>query len=173
MKYHELDHGSNIPDTFRVVVEIPLHSRNKYEIHEGLLKLDRVLHSSLIYPANYGFIPRTLAKDGDALDVLVWTRFPLASMAIVEVRPLAMLKMKDEEGEDNKILVVPIHDHFYKRTRGLDSVQEGLLNEIDQFFRRYKELEEGKDTDVVGWFGKKEAKNCIMESAKRYQNTSH
>jgi inorganic pyrophosphatase len=84
-----------------------------------------------------------------------------------------MLKMKDEEGEDNKILVVPIHDHFYKRARGLDNVQEGLLNEIDQFFRRYKELEEGKDTDVVGWFGKKEAKQCIMESAERYKKTSH
>ncbi|TFF98138.1 MAG: inorganic diphosphatase [Promethearchaeota archaeon] len=173
MNYHELDFGSNIPDSFLAVVEIPLHSRNKYEIHEGFLNLDRVLHSSLIYPANYGFIPRTLAKDGDALDVLVWTRFPLASMAIVEVRPLAMLKMKDEAGEDNKILVVPIHDHFYKRTRGLKDVQEGLLNEIDQFFRRYKELEEGKDTDVVGWFDKEEAKKCIMDSVERYKKKSH
>jgi inorganic pyrophosphatase len=173
MKYHELDPGSNIPISFRVVVEIPLHSRNKYEIHDGFLYLDRVLHSSLIYPANYGFIPQTLAKDGDALDVLIWTRFPLTSTAIVKVRPLAMLKMKDEEGEDNKILVVPIHDHFYKRTKGLNDVQEGLLNEIDQFFRRYKELEEEKDTNVVGWFEKNEAKRCIMEAVERYKNSSH
>mgnify|MGYP006292023525 CR=1 FL=1 len=170
MKYHEKEQTKDIPETFYVVVEIPSQCRNKYEIHNGFLMLDRVLHSSLIYPLNYGFLPQTLAKDGDALDALIWTRFPLASLAVVHVRPLAMLKMEDEEGEDNKILTVPLNNNFFNQTREFEDIQKGLLSEIKQFFRRYKELEEGKDTKVLGWFGKKEAKDCILESLKRYKN---
>ncbi|MGV9198559.1 MAG: inorganic diphosphatase [Promethearchaeia archaeon] len=171
MKYHEKEQTSDIPDTFYVVVEIPAQSRNKYEIHEGFLMLDRVLHSSLIYPLNYGFLPRTLAKDGDALDALIWTRFPLNSQAIVHVRPIAILKMVDEAGEDNKILTVPINDSFFKETEGYEDVQKGLLREIEQFFRRYKELEEGKESKVQGWFNKKEAKSCIRDALKRYNKS--
>lgn len=172
MDYHALSLGKNAPETFRAVVEIPKESRNKYEIHEGLLQLDRVLHSPLSYPTNYGFIPRTKAKDGDALDVLVWSRFPLNPCCVVHVRPLGMLKMRDEEGIDNKILAVPRKDPFFKYAEGVHDVQESLLNEMAQFFRRYKELEEDKITEVEGWFGREEAKKVIMEGTERYRNAT-
>ncbi|MFO8018385.1 MAG: inorganic diphosphatase [Promethearchaeia archaeon] len=173
MKYHDKQQTTDIPKNFYVVVEIPSQSRNKYEMEDGFLMLDRVLHSSLIYPLNYGFIPQTLAKDGDALDALIWTRFPLTSPSIVQVRPLAMLKMIDEAGEDNKILTVPINDNFFSQTEGYEDIQKGLLSEIKQFFRRYKELEEGKESKVQGWFGKKEAKDCIRDSLERYKNSTN
>ncbi len=169
MNYHDIDVGDKVPENFRAVIEIPRDSRNKYEIHEELLILDRVLHSSLRYPTNYGFIPKTKAKDGDALDILVWSRFPLDTRCVVIVRPLGMLKMRDEEGEDNKILAVLINDPFFEDTKGIEDVQEGFLNEMTQFFKRYKELEEGKNTQVEGWFDKETAKDYILEAMERYK----
>lgn len=170
MNYHDIELGDNVPESFRAVIEIPRESRNKYEMHDELLILDRVLHSSLTYPTNYGFIPRTRAKDGDALDVLVWSRFPLDPRCIVNVRPLGMLKMRDEEGEDNKILAVPFNDPFFVETSDIDDVQEGFKKEITQFFKRYKELEEGKTTKVKGWFDKELAKQYLLEAIERYKN---
>jgi len=170
MNYHDIELGDNVPETFRAVIEIPRESRNKYEMHDELLILDRVLHSSLTYPTNYGFIPRTKAKDGDALDVLVWSRFPLDPRCIVNVRALGMLKMRDEEGEDNKILAVPFNDPFFVETLDIDDVQEGFKKEITQFFKRYKELEEGKTTEVKGWFDKELAKQYLLEAIDRYKN---
>jgi inorganic pyrophosphatase len=169
MDFHDIEIGENVPETFRAIIEIPRDSRNKYELQGELLILDRVLHSSLSYPTNYGFIPRTKAKDGDALDVLVWSRFPLDTRCVVIVRPLGMLKMRDEEGEDNKILAVLINDPFFEDTRGIKDVQEGFLKEMTQFFKRYKELEEGKTTQIGGWFNKEEAKKNILEAMERYK----
>ncbi|TFF93914.1 MAG: inorganic diphosphatase [Promethearchaeota archaeon] len=170
MNYHDIEIGDKVPEIFRAVIEIPRESRNKYEIHDELLILDRVLHSSLTYPTNYGFIPRTLAKDGDALDVLVWSRFPLDPRCIVTVRPLGILKMKDEEGEDNKVLAVPFNDPFFEDTLDINDVQEGFKKEMTQFFKRYKELEEGKTTKIEGWFNKTTAKEFILKAMERYKN---
>jgi inorganic pyrophosphatase len=168
MNYHDIDIGENVPEIFRAVIEIPRESRNKYEMHDELLILDRVLHSSLTYPTNYGFIPQTQAKDGDALDVLVWSRFPLDPRCVVTVRPLGMLKMRDEQGEDNKILAVPYNDPFFEDTLDIEDVQEGFLKEMTQFFKRYKELEEGKTTTVKGWFPKEVAKEYLLDAMERY-----
>jgi len=170
MNYHDIEIGDKVPEIFRAVIEIPRESRNKYEIHDELLILDRVLHSSLTYPTNYGFIPRTLAKDGDALDVLVWSRFPLDPRCIVTVRPLGILKMKDEEGEDNKVLAVPFNDPFFEDTLDINDVQDGFKKEMTQFFKRYKELEEDKTTKIEGWFNKATAKKFILKAMERYEN---
>ncbi|MBD3197488.1 MAG: inorganic pyrophosphatase [Candidatus Lokiarchaeota archaeon] len=170
MNYHDIDVGKEIPESFQAVIEIPRESRNKYEIEGELLILDRVLHSSLSYPTNYGFIPKTHAKDGDALDILVWSRYPLHPRCIVTARPLGVLKMKDEQGEDNKVLAVPVNDPFFEETLEIQDVQEGFLKEITQFFKRYKELEEGKATEVKGWFGGEVAKENIVEAMERYKN---
>jgi inorganic pyrophosphatase len=171
MRYHDFGLGEKCPEIFNVVVEIPKDSRNKYEIEGGFLILDRVLHSSLSYPTNYGFLPQTLAKDGDALDALVWSRYALVPQCIVKVRPLGVLKMRDEEGEDNKILAIPIKEHFFDDLKDIEDVQEGFLKEISQFFLRYKELEEGKVSEIDGWFGKKEAKQFIKKAYERNLKT--
>lgn len=169
-KFHSIDVGGNVPDTFRAVIEIPQENRNKYEIHDGLLMLDRVLHAPLSYPMNYGFIPNTKAKDGDPLDVLVWSRYPFTPLCVVPSRALGMLKMRDEEGEDNKILAVTLNDAFFDGFQDVDNVQENLLKEVSHFFKRYKELEENKTTKVKGWYNKKTAKEYIIEAVKRYKN---
>lgn len=168
--YHSLDIGKNVPNSFKAVVEIPRESRNKYEIKNNYLTLDRVLHSPLLYPTNYGFIPQTKAKDGDALDTLIWTRFPLDPRCIVSVRPIGILEMRDEEGIDNKILAVPTNDPFFREIKSIKDVQNNLLREMSQFFRRYKELEEEKTTQVKNWYGKDKAKSTILEAKERYEH---
>jgi inorganic pyrophosphatase len=140
------------PGLVEVVVEIPRGSRNKYEFdHErGVLVLDRVLYSSVHYPTDYGFIPGTLALDGDALDALVVVDEPTFPGCHIVARPIGVLDMRDEKGTDNKILAVPIGDPRFASIRDLHDIDPHWLKEIENFFQTYKALED-KWTDLVGW----------------------
>ena len=146
-------HDVPLPDDLETfvpaVIEIPRGSKLKYEIDKatGLLVLDRVLYSSVHYPANYGFIPRTLADDGDALDILVLMQEPVAPLAIVRARALGGLKMRDDKGEDDKIVAVCIDDPAFSHYTDIAQLPPHLMLELDRFFRDYKILE-GKETVV-------------------------
>jgi inorganic pyrophosphatase len=136
-----------------VIVEIPQGSRNKYEMDHasGRIRLDRMLFTSTSYPLDYGFVPGTLAEDGDPLDAMVLLEEPTFPGCLVVARPVAVFWMLDEHGPDAKILTVPARDPRYAATRGLADVPGHLTAEIGHFFDIYKELEPGKGTDVRGW----------------------
>lgn len=168
---HDLPIGRRPPDILNTYVEIPRGSRNKYEVDKetGVLIFDRLLYSAVHYPGDYGFIPRTLADDGDALDVLILITAPTVPGCLVEVRPLGMFRMRDEKGIDHKILAVPLSDPFMEEYHELDDVPPHTLREIDHFFAVYKELE-NKETVTGGWSGRAEAVTAIEESIQRYQD---
>ena len=154
--------------TINVLVEIPRGSRNKYEFDKetGRIKLDRVLHSSVTYPADYGFIPDSLSADGDPLDVLVITRFPTFPGCVVEARPVALIDMIDTKEGDEKIVAVPVGDPQFASWNELEDIPEALKNEINEFFKTYKNLEPGKFVEIQGWKGKEEAEAMIKKSQK-------
>ena len=156
-----------------IVVEITKGSRNKYEIDKesGRTRLDRVLSSSVSYPADYGFLPNTLYDDGDALDVLVINRFPTVPGCVVPVRPIAVFKMIDSGSSDEKIIAVPDGDKYYKEWSDLKDIPEALKNEIEEFFRTYKNLEKGKYVEVKGWDGVKLAEEIIQKSLEAVKKT--
>ncbi|MER3436685.1 MAG: inorganic pyrophosphatase [Chloroflexota bacterium] len=156
--------------TVRAFIEIPRGSRNKYEYDEQarIFRLDRVLYSSVHYPADYGFIPETLAEDGDHLDILVLVQEPTFPGCVIEARPLGGLEMHDEKGSDFKVLAVPIGDPRYAHVATLDDVGEHWLREIETFFATYKLLEP-KQTEVLGWHDVHTALRVIAECRERYQ----
>lgn len=153
------------PTVVSAVVEVPYGSSNKYEYDPelGVFRLDRVLYSPMHYPGEYGFVPRTLARDGDPLDILVMGREPLFPGCVVRVRPLAYLEMIDENEEDQKVLAVPVDDPRFNGFTSLDDVARHRLREIEHFFAIYKELE-GKVTQIGDWRGIKETHELIRES---------
>ena len=156
-------------ESIEAVVEIVRGSRNKYEINEktGAVHLDRVLYSSVHYPTDYGFIPETLAEDGDALDVLIVVQEPTIPGCHVQVRPLGMLEMSDEKGLDHKIVAVPVADPRFSGMRRLSDLAEHWLLEIRTFFLTYKILE-NKPTEVGDWHDLDRAWQTIRESEERY-----
>lgn len=135
-----------------VIVEIPQGSRNKYEMDKetGRIFLDRVLFSSVHYPTDYGFVPDTLADDGDPVDVLIVTNEPTFPGCLVHARPIGVLDMRDEKGVDHKVLAVPIGDPRFDEVNNLSGISPHWLREIENFFQTYKSLED-KFTEVVGW----------------------
>jgi inorganic pyrophosphatase len=136
-----------------VTIEIPTDSDPvKYEVDDmtGEIYLDRFLNVAMRYPCNYGYIPSTLAEDGDPIDVLVLSPYPLLSQCIAKCRPVGMLEMSDEDGRDFKILAVP-DDEMYENIQCIDDVDKSLLRKIEHFFTHYKDLEDGKWTVVKGW----------------------
>ena len=160
-------------NSITVVVEIPKGCRNKYEFDKknNRIVFDRMLFSSVHYPSDYGYIPETLALDGDPLDaiVLVWeATFP---GCVIESKPIGLFKMWDEKGEDDKILCVPVRDPLWNHINDLSEVPPHLLKEIDHFFSIYKDLEM-KKVRVEGWRSLKEAREVIVESRLRYQKAS-
>lgn len=157
-----------------VYVEIPRGSRNKYELDKktGHIRLDRVLYSSVHYPADYGFIPQTLGEDTDPLDVLLLVEEPTFPGCVVEARVVGVLEMSDEKGRDHKILAVPLGDPRLAHMTELDQVSPHWLLEIENFFQTYKRLED-KATEVVGWAPVPEALRVIREAYQRYAATSH
>ncbi len=158
---------------FEVLIEIPKGSRNKYEYDKkrGMLKLDRMLFSSVHYPSDYGFFPETLALDGDPLDALVLVGEPTFPGCLIDVKPIGLFKMHDEKGPDEKILCVPIADPMWNYLETLDDVPPHLLLEIEHFFKIYKDLEK-KKTGVEGWEGDMDKTyQIIKESQERYRNT--
>lgn len=153
-----------------VIVEIPKGSRNKYEYdaEKQVFKLDRMLFSSVHYPSDYGFIPETLAEDGDPLDALVLVSEPTFPGCLIETKPIGLFKMWDEKGVDYKILCVPLKDPQWNWLNRLADVPQHLLREIEHFFQVYKELEE-KKTGVEGWENHQEALEVISKAKERYK----
>ena len=151
------------------VIEIPKGSRNKYEIdHDtGAVWLDRMLFTATQYPTDYGFVPHTLAADGDPLDVLVLLDEPTFPGCHIHVRPVGVFRMSDESGDDDKILSVPSTDPRWERLRDLEDLPTHLTEEISHFFAVYKELEPGKGTDVRGWRGAEEAERVVLSAQQR------
>jgi inorganic pyrophosphatase len=152
------------------VVETPANSRNKYELDKeyGLFKLDRVLHSTVHYPGDYGFIPRTLFEDGDPLDVLVLMKEPSFPGCIVTARPLGVLRMRDHGQPDDKILAVPLRDPYYEEYFDIADLPQHLLREIDYFFSTYKALE-GKTVVTQEWEKSELAMQEIAHSMELYR----
>jgi inorganic pyrophosphatase len=155
-----------------VVVEIPRGCRNKYEAdHEtGVIWLDRTLFTATQYPADYGYLPDTLAEDGDPLDALVLIDEPAFPGCHVRARPLGVFWMRDEQGPDAKILSVLKSDPRWEDVDDLDGLPRHLLNEIAHFFEIYKTLEPGKMTETGGWDGAKAAERVVLEARERYRS---
>jgi len=154
------------PSDVTVVIEIPKGSRNKYEMDPatGHLVLDRMLFTSMVYPADYGFIEGTLGGDGDALDALVFVGEPTFPGCRIQVRPIGLFRMSDEKGPDEKILCVPLRDPMWSHIERLGDVNENLLNEIEHFFQVYKELEH-KEV-ATGGFGDRDEAVAVIEAAR-------
>lgn len=174
MNLDNLPLGENVPSDINVVIEIPSHgSPVKYEVEKdsGTLMVDRFMGTAMFYPCNYGFLPHTLSEDGDPVDVLVVTPVPLISGSVIRCRPVGMLEMIDEAGEDHKVLAVPVS----KLTKLYDHVQKpqdmhgDLLDQITHFFEQYKALESGKWVKVENWVGVERAHEEILSSIKRYE----
>lgn len=161
--------GHQAPQIVNAIVEIAKETHNKYEYDEELdiIKLDRVLHSPMHYPVDYGFIPETRSKDGDHLDVMIITNSPVFTGCLIEVRPVGVLIMSDENGDDEKILAVPLKNPNYDHIKTLKDVEPHFLKELVHFFTEYKRLEE-KDVSVKGWLNRTEAYKIIKESNKVY-----
>lgn len=158
--------------TFDVLIEIPKGSRNKYEYDFELKKIrfDRMLFSSMMYPADYGFVPETLALDGDPLDVLVLVTEPTFPGCVMEVKPIGVFHMTDEKGPDEKIICVPVSDPIASKFQNLSELNPHLVLEIEHFFKVYKDLEK-KKVDVGGWGDVDEAKEIVLACEKRYQES--
>jgi inorganic pyrophosphatase len=165
--------GKDLPNDFNVVIEIPMHGEPvKYEVDKesGAIFVDRFMSTSMHYPCNYGYIPHTIAGDGDPVDVLVITQFALPPGVVVRCRPIGMLSMTDEAGADGKLLAVPVDKltQMYSDVHSPDDVPRILLEQIAHFFAHYKDLEPGKFVKINGWGGIDVARNEIMEGVGRY-----
>ncbi|MEJ7812856.1 MAG: inorganic diphosphatase [Gemmatimonadaceae bacterium] len=167
--WRDLSPGAHAPEIVTTVVEIPSGSRNKYELDKdsGLIRLDRVLYSAVHYPGDYGFIPRTLAEDGDPTDVLVLLNEPTFPGCLIDARPIGVLRMLDRGDPDDKVLAVPSNDPFYDEYFDIADIPQHYLKEVEHFFRIYKDLE-GKRVQTVGWEKSERAMQVITESIARY-----
>ncbi len=171
--FHHIKIGKKAPKLVNVIIEIPKDSHNKYEYDEelDLIKLDRVLHSPMFYPADYGFIPETRSDDGDHLDVLVLTNAPVFPGCLLEVRPIGALIMSDENGRDEKILAVPARNPNYHHIKKLHDIPAHMLEEIEHFFAEYKFLEKKeKGVKINGWIGRVETYKLIKSAYKKFQD---
>lgn len=169
-----IEAGQKLPDDVNVVIEIPAQSHPvKYEMDKasGVLKVDRFLGAAMFYPCDYGFVPYTLSEDGDPVDVLVVSPYPLLAGVVIRCRPVGLLRMTDESGQDAKILAVPIAKltTLYQHVHQPTDFHPTLLRTIEHFFQHYKDLEEGKWVKVDGWENVESAKKEILASVKRYQ----
>ena len=174
MNLDRVDAGRNVPNDVNVVIEIPMNGDPvKYELDKatGALFIDRFMSTAMHYPCNYGYIPHTLSDDGDPVDVLVITPFPLIPGVVVRCRPLAVLKMTDEAGGDEKVLAVPIDrlTSMYTGVKSLADLPAIQVERITHFFEHYKDLEPGKWVKVDGWLGVVEAQQAIVDGVARYK----
>jgi inorganic pyrophosphatase len=170
--WRDLPPGRHPPEEVTAVIEIPFGTRNKYELDKttGLIRLDRVLYSSMHYPGDYGFIPRTLYLDGDPLDIVVLVKEQTFPGCLIDVRPLGILRMLDKGEPDDKVLGVPLHDPYYEEFYDIADIPRHLLKEIEHFFERYKDLE-GKRVQILGWEKSDVAMRVIRESIELYDRT--
>ncbi|MDE3246988.1 MAG: inorganic diphosphatase [Acidobacteriota bacterium] len=169
MTHPSLGPGDHAPDVINAIVEIPTGSRVKYEFDHatGMIFVDRVLFSPFHYPAEYGFIPKTLAPDGDPCDVLVLINGTTYPGVIIRARPVGLLKMHDEHGQDDKVLCVADKDPNYAHVETLGDLPPHFMKEVEHFFLTYKDLEQ-KDVHSDGWAGKDEAKAFVMQCIHAY-----
>ncbi|HET8979255.1 MAG TPA: inorganic diphosphatase [Solirubrobacteraceae bacterium] len=154
------------------MVEIPMGSRNKYEFDPELggIKFDRFVSASVVYPTDYGFIPETLALDGDELDVLVCVSEPTFPGCLVPVRPIGMFCMRDEKGKDDKVVCVPVHDPRWNVYSECDELPKSLRDEITHFFSVYKDLDLDRHSEPTGWQGRRVALETIADAQERFRS---
>lgn len=177
MSFNQIPAGKSLPDDFYVVIEIPAAAAPiKYEIDKELdaLMVDRFMAAPMFYPANYGFIPKTLAPDGDPLDVLVVTPYPLVPGCVIRARTVGVLDMSDEAGSDAKLIALPHAKltQLYNDVHEINDLPSLLLDQIQHFFENYKTLEPGKWVKVEGWRNAQTARDAIIAAAKAYNETS-
>jgi inorganic pyrophosphatase len=165
--------GEEAPNVINVVIEIPMNSSVKYEMDKdtGAIVVDRILHTSMVYPFNYGFVPGTLEEDGDPIDVLLISYEPLYPGVIIKAKPIGVLETEDEKGFDAKIIAVPIEkvDPRFKNINDINDLPDIIRKKIEHFFMHYKELEEGKWVKILGWKGRDEAVRRILAAMERYR----
>lgn len=168
--WHEVSPGDDFSEFFYGIIEIPKGSKNKYELHKesGLLMADRVLYSSVHYPANYGFIPQTYCDDNDPLDMLVICQEPLVPLCLVRCFAIGMITMSDEKGQDDKIIAVHADDPAYNGYQDISNLPGHIIKEVQRFFEDYKILE-NKEVVIDNLRGRYDAVNCIKDAAKLYQ----
>src|SRR5262245_41595577 len=161
--------GTNLPSVVNAIVEIPKGRRNKYEVDKktGFIRLDRHLYSSSVYPGDYGFIPQTLAEDGDALDILVMVNEATFSGCLIEARVIGLFRMKDRGLNDYKVLGVPNSDPLFSEYRNLRDITSHFLREVEHFFGTYKQLE-GVTIETMGWAPAQDAAAEVKASVERY-----
>ncbi len=169
--------GKDLPNDFNVIIEIPAHSDPvKYEVDKesGAIFVDRFMSTAMHYPCNYGYIPHTIAGDGDPVDVLVVAPFPLPPGSVVRCRPIGMLAMVDEAGEDAKLLAVPVQKltPMYNNVNSYSDLPEITLAQISHFFEHYKDLEKGKFVKVQGWKDIEAAKQEILAGVESYNKAA-
>jgi len=169
--WHDLPNDpSHVPEWFNAVIEIPRGSKVKYELDKptGLLPVDRVLYSSVVYPANYGFLPRSYCGDGDPLDVLVLGHEPVQPMSIMHVRAIGVMHMTDQGERDDKIIAVQVRDPGFNGYRDIAELPAHIFREMQRFFEDYTALEE-KEVVVENWGNSVEAQRCVVESFELYR----
>jgi inorganic pyrophosphatase len=172
MRIDAIKIGNNPPEDVNVIIEVPIGGEPiKYEMDKaaGTLVVDRFLHTPMRYPGNYGFVPHTLSDDGDPIDVLVANTRPIVPGAVINVRPVGVLKMQDEAGGDEKVLAVPMPKltQRYAHVMNYTDLPEITLKQMQHFFEHYKDLEPGKWVKVLGWGDATEAKRMIKDAIER------
>ncbi|MBJ7313129.1 MULTISPECIES: inorganic diphosphatase [unclassified Rugamonas] len=174
MSLNKVPSGRDLPNDFNVIIEIPMNADPiKYEVDKesGAIFVDRFMGTAMHYPCNYGYVPNTLSDDGDPVDVLVITPFPLIPGVVVRCRPIGVLKMTDESGEDAKVLAVPVDKvlSIYSHWQKPEDLNELRLRQIQHFFEHYKDLEKGKWVKIDGWYGVEDAKQEILNGVASYK----
>jgi inorganic pyrophosphatase len=175
MNLDRVDSGRDIPNDFNVIIEIPMNADPiKYEVDKqtGALFVDRFIGTAMHYPCNYGYVPHTISDDGDPVDVLVITPYPLQPGVVVRCRPIGVLQMEDEAGGDAKLLAVPIDKilPWYRHWTKPEDIAPERLEQIRHFFEHYKDLEAGKWVKVLGWDGPDAAATEILDGIRRFQD---
>ncbi len=171
--WDSLPAGRNPPEEINVVVECLKDARNKYEYDKDIpgMKLDRVLHSNVHYPGDYGFIPRSWYDDEDPFDALVLVEDRTFPGCIIEARPVALMEMLDDEEQDDKVIAVPAEDPRWDHVRDIDDLPQQQMDEIAEFFRTYKNLEPAKETSIQNWRDRDAAYESIEHALELYQET--
>ena len=166
--------GNNLPDEINIMIEIPKDSSIKYEIDvkTGAIFVDRILPTAMSYPCNYGFIPKTSEDDGGPVDAFVLMNNPLEIMSVIRCRPVAVLVTEDQDGQDSKIIAVPITkiDSSFSEVTDLDNIPGHIFSRLKHFVEHHKDLEEGKYVKVRGWESKEFSKKIISQAAEKYSN---
>lgn len=176
MSLNKVPAGRDLPNDFNVVIEIPMNADPiKYEVDKesGAIFVDRFMGTAMHYPCNYGYVPNTIAGDGDPVDVLVITPFPLIPGVVVRCRPIGVLKMEDDGGQDAKVLAVPVDKvlSIYTHWQKPEDLNDLRLQQIQHFFEHYKDLEPGKWVKVDGWYGPDDARAEIMSGVEEFKKS--